>query len=309
MFLELVIKGFIVGIAFIIPGVSGGTLAIYLGIYKKLLDSISHIFTDFKESMKFLIPFGIGGVISVLGLAKLFGILIEWNSFIVLMFFIGLLAGGIKHIYLKANMTTLHWPSILSGIIAFTLLIVLIIFDKSKTTQGVEYFSLTFTDYLIIIGLGIISATTMIIPGISGSAMLMVLGFYTAIVTNVIGNVLDFDVFSYNFQVVFFFFIGIAIGIIGFSKLISYLLEKYPKQTYMAIFGFILASLIGVFLEIKDPLTHNSYENQTPIYKDLWAYIADNPFTIIIGVILLAIGFIAAKYLTKFEIGSDKIES
>lgn len=302
MFLELMIKGFIVGIAFIIPGVSGGTLAIYLGIYQKLLDSISGIFSDFKKSMKFLIPFGIGGVISVLSLAKLFGILIEWNSWIVLMFFIGLLIGGIKHIYLKANVKTFHWPSYLSGLIAFGFLILVIILNQSSSLDGVEYFDLSFMTYLLIIGLGIISATTMIVPGISGSAVLMVLGFYTAIVSNVIGNVLDFEAFSYNLQVVALFMIGVAIGIIIFSKVISYLLNRFPKQTYFAILGLILASVVGVFLEIKDPTTHVSYESQTPIYNHFFAYVGDHPFVIIIGLLMLVLGFIATRYLTKFEL-------
>lgn len=299
--LELIIKGFIVGIAFIIPGVSGGTLAIYLNIYKKLLDSIGNIFTDFKNSMKFLIPFGIGVVLSVLGLAKLFAILIEWNSFIVLLFFIGLLLGGIKHIYLKANVKELDMSVVLSALISFGLLMTIIVIDKTRATQGVEYFDLVFSDYMIILGLGIISATTMIVPGISGSAMLMVLGFYTAIVSNVIGNILDFSSFTYNLQVVIFFGVGILIGIIGFSKIISYLLERFPKQTYFSILGFIIASVIGVFLEIKDPATSASYEQQVPIYKDLWAYVSNHPWTMIIGFALLVLGFITSKYLTRFE--------
>lgn len=309
MFLELIIKGFIVGIAFIIPGVSGGTLAVYLGIYKKLLDSIGNIFTDFKNSMKFLIPFAIGGVISVLGLAKLFGILIEWNSYIVLMFFIGLLAGGLKHIYLKSQVKSLHLPSLISGGLAFMLLLLVIIIDKTKSTEGVEYFNLVFTDYLIIIGLGIVGATTMIIPGISGSAMLMVLGFYTAIVTNVIGNVLNFDNLSYNLRVLVFFALGIFIGIILFSKLISFLLDKYPKQTYFAILGFIIASIIGVFLEIKDPNSNVSFENQKPIYQDLWTYISENPWIVIIGLTLLVLGYISSQYLTKIELKGSQNES
>lgn len=306
MFLELIIKGFIVGIAFIIPGVSGGTLAIYLGIYQKLLDSISQIFTDFKKSMKFLIPFGIGGVISVLSLAKLFGFLIEWNSFIVLMFFIGLLIGGIKHIYLKANVRSFHWPSYVSGILAFVLLMLVIILKQSSSLDGVEYFDLSFGTYLLIIGLGIVSATTMIVPGISGSAVLMVLGFYTAIVSNVIGNVFDFGALNYNIQVAVLFMIGVAIGIIAFSKVISILLSKFPKQTYFAILGLIIASVIGVFLEIKDPSSHNSYESQTPIFKDIFQYISNNPFVIIIGLIMLALGFIGTRYLTKFELKGVK---
>ena len=302
MFLELMIKGFIVGIAFIIPGVSGGTLAIYLGIYQKLLDSISKIFTDFKKSMKFLIPFGIGGVISVLALAEIFGRLIEWNSFIVLMFFIGLLAGGIRHIYQKSNVSKMHWPSYVSGILAFGFLILVIILNQSSSLNGVEYFNLDIQTYLLIIGLGIISATTMIVPGISGSAVLMVLGFYTAIVTNVIGNITDFNQINYNLQVVILFMFGVAIGIIVFSKVISYLLKRFPMQTYFAILGLIIASIIGVFLEIKDPTSHISYESQTPIFKDLLGYISNNPWVIIIGILMLVLGFFVTKYLSKFEI-------
>lgn len=305
MFLSLMIKGFIVGIAFIIPGVSGGTLAIYLGIYKKLLHSISHIFSEFKESMKFLIPFGIGGIISVLGLAKLFGILIEWNSFIVLMFFIGLLLGGIKHIYHKAEVKSFHLPSYIALILSFAVLMVVIIIDQSKAANGLEYFDLNFSTYLLIIVLGIVSATTMIVPGISGSAVLMVLGFYTAIVSNVIGNVLDFSSLSYNLQVIALFMIGVAIGVIVFSKVIGYLLDKYPKQTYFAIVGLILASVIGVFLEIKDPASNVSYEYQTAIFKDLWGYMSNNILVIIIGLLLCSAGFFVTKYLTKFELKGE----
>ncbi|HKL47970.1 MAG TPA: DUF368 domain-containing protein [Candidatus Izemoplasmatales bacterium] len=309
MFLELMIKGFIVGIAFIIPGVSGGTLAIYLGIYKKLLDAIGDIFKHFKESMKFLIPFGIGVVLSVLGLAKLFGILIEWNSFIVLMFFIGLLAGGIAQIARKANIRHNNLTSIISFLLAFGLLLTMIIFDKTRVSEGINDFDMNFRDYILIIGLGIISATTMIVPGISGSAMLMVLGFYTAIVSNVIGNVFDFSNFSYNFQVIVLFAIGIAIGIIGFSKLISYLLERYSKQTYMAILGFVLASIIGVFLEIKDPASGATYENQTPIFNHLWMYLSTHIWTVTIGIILAITGFICTKYLSRIELKGVQNES
>lgn len=309
MFLERMIKGFIVGIAFIIPGVSGGTLAIYLGIYKKLLESIANIFKDFKESMRFLIPFGIGVVLSVLGLAKLFGLLIEWNSFIVLMFFIGLLAGGIEQIAKKTHINLKNKSSILAFTIAFILLMIIIVVDKTRSGQGIEYFDLTAIDYMLILGLGIISATTMIVPGISGSAMLMVLGFYTAIVTNVIGNVFDLSSLTYNIQVIGLFGLGVALGIIGFSKLISFLLERFPKQTYSVILGFILASIIGVFLEIKDPGSHPSYEQQSPIFEDLWMYISNHIWTIIIGLLLAVIGFISTKYLSRIELKGVKHES
>jgi uncharacterized membrane protein len=177
-----------------------------------------------------------------------------------------------------------------------------IILNQSSSLNGVEYFNLDFKTYLLIIGVGIISATTMIVPGISGSAVLMVLGFYTAIVTNVIGNITDFNQINYNLQVVLLFMFGVAIGIIVFSKVISYLLKRFPMQTYFAILGLIIASVVGVFLEIKDPNSHTSYESQTPIFKDLLEYITANPWVIVVGIVMLVLGFFVTKYLSKFEI-------
>jgi len=309
MFLKLLLKGFVVGIAFIIPGVSGGTLAIYLGVYKRLLKAISHIFDDFKNSFSFLFPFVLGALLSVLALAKVFGLLIEWNSFIVLMFFIGLLAGGIKHIYMKAKVKKLDFSTIFSFIIAFVILMVIVIIDKTSQQTGIAYFDLNFTDYLLIIALGAVSASTMIVPGISGSAILMVLGFYTAIVTNVIGNVLDVSNIGYNVQVLALFLVGVGLGIILFSKLITHLLETYPKQTYFAIIGLIIASMIGIFLEIRDPASHQLYEMQTPIYQNLFKYISDNIISVIGGLLLLGLGYLGAYYLTKIEVLEESHES
>jgi len=160
--------------------------------------------------------------------------------------------------------------------------------------------------YGLIIALGMISATTMIVPGISGSAVLMVLGFYTAIVTNVIGNIFDVHAMEYNLQVLLLFMIGVAIGIIIFSKMISYFLKNYHKQTYFAILGLVLASVVGVFLEISDPSTHELYEAQTPIYQHLGRYMMDNPWVILIGVLMMVLGFVLTKKLIHFEVKGRK---
>lgn len=301
MFLILILKGFLIGIAFIIPGVSGGTLAIYLGVYQKLLDSISNIFSDFKNSVKFLIPLFLGIAISVISLAKLFSVLLNWNSFIVLFFFLGLILGGIKYIYQKANVKKLSLSTGIAFIISFALLLFIIIIDKTKAGVGIDYFDFGFWTYLLIFSLGMISAITMIVPGISGSAVLLVLGFYTAIVSNVVGNILDFSNLGYNLQVIIPFALGALAGIMIFSKLISISLSKFPKETYFAILGFIIASLIGVFLEIKDPSTASSFSEQVPIYENLLIFIGDNIFSVAGGIIALVVGMFGSKYLIKME--------
>jgi len=300
-FLILLVKGFIMGVAFIIPGVSGGTLAVYLGIYQKLIEAISNIFKDFKNSIKFLFPIFLGIAISVVSLAKLFSILLNWNSVIILFFFIGLIAGGVRHIYNKAEGQELNSRKIIAFIIAFFVLLVIIILEKVNTGSGIAYFDMKFGTYVLLVILGILASITMIVPGISGSAVLLVLGFYTAIVSNVVGNIFDFSNLVYNLQVIIPFAVGAIIGVVLFSKLVEKLLRKYPKETYFAILGFIIASIIGVFLEIKDPATAASFDQQIPIYKDLLNFISDSIWSVAGGLIALGFGYFGSRFLIKHE--------
>jgi putative membrane protein len=301
MFLINLIKGFIIGIAFIIPGVSGGTLAVYLGVYQKMLDSIGNIFKDFKNSFKFLLPIFLGIGISVVLLAKLFGVLLDWNSFVVLFFFIGLILGGVKYIYKKTESSKYSLGMILAFVISFLFLLIIIILDKTNASNGIAYFDFDLGTYFLLIALGMIASITMIVPGISGSAVLLVLGFYTAIVSNVVGNILDFGEIVYNLQVIIPFAFGAAIGIIIFSKVISISLKKYPKETYLAILGFILASVVGVFLEIKDQNTGATFADQLPIYDSIINYLGDNIWSVVGGIFALSGGFFVSRYLIKFE--------
>ncbi len=303
MFFILLLKGFIIGIAFIIPGVSGGTLAIYLGVYQGILDSIDNLFKQFKKSFMYLLPIFLGIGLSVVLLAKLVSILLDWNSFIVLLFFIGLIIGGIKFVYKKSQVTKLSPSLIISFLVSFGFLIAIIILDKTSNNAGISYFDFSFWTYLLVFALGAIASITMIVPGISGSAVLLVLGFYTAIVSNVVGNIFDFSSIGYNLQVIIPFGLGALAGIILFSKLINLSLKKYSKQTYFAILGFILASIVGVFLEIKDQASATLFSDQVSIFNDLLIYLGDNIFTVVGGLIAMVIGFFASKYLTQFEGG------
>ncbi|MFA6648046.1 MAG: DUF368 domain-containing protein [Candidatus Izemoplasmatales bacterium] len=309
MFIINLVKGFIIGIAFVIPGVSGGTLAVYLGVYQKLIDSIGNIIKDFKNSFKFLLPIFLGIGISIVLIAKLVEILLNWNSFIVLFFFIGLIAGGVRFIYEKAKVDKFSISILLSGLLAFALLVSIVLLEKSSTGSVITSFDFSFGTYLLIFGLGIITSITMIVPGISGSAVLLVLGYYTAIVSNVVGNITDLQAFSYNIQVLIPFAFGALVGVIVFSKIIGFFLEKYPKQTYFAILGFIVSSILGIFLEIKDHNTAETFSDQTSIFDDILVFIGDNIWTVVGGLIALLAGFIVSKYMTKFEGKNNDNES
>lgn len=301
MFIILLIKGFLIGIAFIIPGLSGGTLAIYLGVYEQMLEAIGKLFTSFKKSFKFLLPIVLGVALSVVLLAKLFGLLMAWNSMIVLGFFMGLILGGIKDIYTEAKEKPLKKTSIIAFLIAFGLVILLIIMEKVKTTTGIETIEITPLNLFLVFLLGMAASMTMIVPGVSGSALLLVLGYYTAIVSNTIGNILDFSNLWYHLQIIIPFGIGAAFGIIAFSRLITLALKKYHKQTYAAILGFILASVVAIFFEIRDPLTAELFSEQVPVFTKLWTYIGEQPWSFVFGLLTLALGFIATRYLTTYE--------
>ena len=100
----LIIKGMIIGLANIIPGVSGGTLMITLGLYEEIIETISHFFKNFKKNLKFIIPLGIGMVLAILLLSKVISICLENYPFPTTIFFIGLIIGGIPLIWKKIEL-------------------------------------------------------------------------------------------------------------------------------------------------------------------------------------------------------------
>jgi putative membrane protein len=302
MFYILLVKGFFIGIAFIVPGLSGGTLAVYLGIYDKLLHAIGNIFKEFKKSVTFLLPVFLGIGISVVGLAKLFSILLNWNSFIVLLFFIGLMIGGIKGIFKNVSGEKVKISSILSFVVAFGLIAVLVIFEKLGGNNSISTIEISFSSLLIVFLVGMAASMTMIVPGVSGSALLLVLGFYTAIVSNIVGNILDFSNIVYNLEVLIPFGLGAVFGIIIFSRIIEYSLKKYKTQTYYAILGFIIGSCIAIFFEIKDPATALQIENQVPIYENLFSYLGRDIFVVLGGIVAFVFGFLSSRMLMKPEL-------
>ncbi len=301
MFFILLIKGFIIGIAFIIPGVSGGTLAIYLGVYDKMLHAITHVFKEFKKSFTYLLPILIGLAASIVLLAKLLGWLIDLNSYVTLLFFVGLLIGGTPSLYAKIKGEKITTSGFLAFAAALGVVLLILIGKLVNKTDPVGIFEFSLMTYLLIFALGFVSAATMVIPGVSGSALLITLGFYTAIVTNVVGNILDFSRLAYHMQVIIPFGMGALCGIFLISKAIEISLKKYPVQTYMGIIGFIVGSVIAILFEIKDPASAPLFSDQSPIYLDLWNFLSNNVFSMILGLVSLITGIFLATKLVQID--------
>ena len=241
--LFLVLKGFLLGIANIIPGVSGGTLAITLGIYQDLIGAISHFFKNLKKNLGLLIPLGIGMVASLLLGSKLVTYCLDKFTLPTTLFFIGLIVGGIPLLTkkLKGNKTKL----LNLAVFLLTFSIVMIMTFLNAGNNAVDLTNMSVIKFLILIVIGMVAAATMVIPGVSGSFVLMLLGYYIPVVGTV-GNLTNFSELGHNLLILAPFGIGVALGIVGIAKLIEFLLKKYEVPTYYGIIGFVTSSVIGL---------------------------------------------------------------
>lgn len=235
-------KGIVIGIANVLPGVSGGTLAVVLNIYDRLTEAVGNFFTAPMnkkiEYMKFLSQIGIGAVVGIIAFAGIVSSMYtnypRGTTIVFLLLIlpsIPLILKG-ENIFNKKNILSLFL-----GII-FTLLFILVTKRFSNGNDEVlrsAAFSLTYGGKLFVCGL--ISAGAMIIPGISGSLLLLILGEYY--------NILNY-IKSFNILPLVFFSLGMAVGLVGVSKVINILLHKYRSYTLHFIVGIIIVSLFEI---------------------------------------------------------------
>jgi putative membrane protein len=243
--LILIIKGFILGIANVIPGVSGGTIALTMGIYEELIDAISHFFTNFKKNMKLLLPLAIGLVISILLMSKLITFCLDKYPFPTILFFVGLVLGGLPLLFKKVQGKKVKPLYIFLFIITFAFVLVLNFMFNKHTNINLN--NLNFGMMLILFIVGAIASASMVMPGISGSFVLMLLGFYKP-VWGTVSKLTDFSLLGHNLAILIPFGLGVLLGIFLISKLLEFLFKKYELPTYYAILGFIIASIIVLLI-------------------------------------------------------------
>lgn len=245
----LFIKGLIIGCAAILPGVSGGTLAMTLGIYEKLIKITSNFFDNFKENIKFLMPIIIGGATGIFLLSNAMNIALEKYEVATILFVLGLLIGGIPALLKKVKKRSINIKNISISIISF--IIVVIFMLLKETNNAVSFVNMNMFDYVTLFLIGVLAATTLVVPGISGSLLLMILGYYKPII-EVISSFLKFQNLGKNFMILSSFGLGVLVGIVLMAKIINYFLKKHPTETYYSIYGIIAASILGVLLPIPN---------------------------------------------------------
>lgn len=255
-----ILCGVFFGGANVIPGVSGGTVAVMLGIYEKFVGSISDIttsiknreFKKLKDPLLFLIPIFVGAMLGIILFSNIISYTLEHHYELTMYAFLGLIIGSIPSLVKKTGLAKGDSPMIFIPM-AFTFAIALALYFLKAAGIGGVQVSEASVVWLFVCG--VIASSAMIIPGISGSFLLMLIGVYSLIV-NTAAVMLDFSIFVQNALVLVPFALGMLLGIIVVSKIMDTLLKKYYKETFLGVIGFVIGSLpvLCVDLSLINPI-------------------------------------------------------
>lgn len=251
-YLELIAKGAVVGVGMIIPGVSGGTLAVLLGVYDELILRISNLRKEFKAGIFFLLPFLLGMILAFAAMYFPLKLALEHIPFELCMIFVAMMVVSCPKMCKESYASGFHKIDILCSILAFGLCMGLCFIPIGKDV--VLNLSMPWYMYPLLFLAGFLASVALVIPGISGSMLLLILGLYKPLldtISNLIKTPLD------SIVILGLFAIGLLIGFFTVAKFMRFMLKKYVHQTKWAIVGFVFASIIGLFIafDFKDLLT------------------------------------------------------
>lgn len=227
----LFLKGLIIGVGKIIPGVSGAVLAIILKVYDQGIDSIVNIFNNPKKNILFLLNVGLGILFGIIIFSNIINYALNKYYVITMLFFVGLIVGGIPNILKEVDKKDYLYTLIIT-----VLLTIISLFNINNN----YVFKNNFTDYIIFFIGGIIETCGTVIPGLSSTAMLLILGIYN----NIIESISNISNMVIDYKILTPFVLGIVSSLIFVSKSIYIALKKYKKKTYSIILGLVLSSII-----------------------------------------------------------------
>lgn len=294
-FLSDILRGVAIGVAFIIPGFSGGSVAAILGIYERLVGAIADIFKHFKQSFITLLPIAIG---MLLGIAALI-LPIQWGlrhyPIPTVMLFVGLALGGLPSITEKLKGAKFSWKYALACAVP---LIAAASLSFLPLAGDVNLFELSVGGYFLLILIGAVGSCALVVPGISGSMLLLIFGYYNPVVALVTDHLLHGADMGICIAVLACLAVGVVAGFFAISVLMKFLLKKYPRGTYYAILGFIVGSVPAVFVST----IREAAPELSALYSSPWYWV--------IAVLLFAVGvalsFLLVRYAKKKEKKEEK---
>ncbi len=245
------VRGALIGVANVIPGVSGGTMMVSMGIYDTIIGCITNLLKQWKKSILTLLPYALGMGIGIVLSAFSVELLFERFPLPTALLFIGLIFGGIPMLFAKVKGDKLSVRHIALFLAAFALVVGLQLLGQKTGLE--RELTLSAPNVIIAFFLGIVASVTMVIPGVSGSMVMMLLGYYTAvigIINDCVKALIGFQVMDFLkcAGILFPFGIGVLLGIFWVAKLIEYLMKKYQRETYCAILGLVAAAPFPIFM-------------------------------------------------------------
>jgi len=291
--IKIFINGVVFGLVQLVPGVSAGTIAIILGFYNQLIEAINHFREDYKRHLKFILPLGLGVVSGLVAFSSVIEFILIHYPFPSIMFFIGLIVGVVPNIFsqVKASKERLSLRDMLLILIPCAVVLAISLPNFGAGGAGADvYVGLSMMLYIFVVG--VIAAASLLIPGLSGSFILLIAGIYPLAI-NAVSSIRILITDIGNLEPLFNIVrvlgplgTGVIIGILLTARLIEKLLKSRQKEVYQVVLGLLSGSVI--VLVINHALIHTG----------------DGPLILIIGLACLVIGFFVPYKLNagKFDI-------
>ena len=227
-------------------------MAVSMGIYDRVIYAVNNLFKQFKKSFREILPILIGVLIGLFAFAALIGNLLGTKSDEIPITrlptnfaFIGLILGGLPAIYKRVNMRNAKIPGIVLFLIFLSVVVVLPLLNPPEA-RTVDH---SFGNILLMVLLGAIASSTMVIPGISGSMIMMLLGYYNSVI-NAMNDLRGGDWSS--LAILLPYAIGLLVGIVSIAKLMNFLLRKHAALTFCAIFGLVIGSPVALIMQNRE---------------------------------------------------------
>lgn len=280
-FLINMLKGGAIGLAMIIPGVSGGTLAVLLGVYDKIIGSISNLFKDFKASFLFLLPILLGAVVAFAALYYPLNLALQYAPFPTIMLFAGFMLGSTPDMILGARKDGFKKFDIASVLIPLAV-VVGICFIPNMGNVDLSS-AMPWHTYLVLAVMGVLASCALVVPGISGSMLLLIFGYYQPIMDTIKTLFTDF---GHSVLVLGIFALGVVVGFFTIAKLMKYLLSKFHRSTMWAIVGFVIGSIPAVIISF--------------FFNPEYGVACLDTLQICLGVVTFIIGAIATYFIALY---------
>ncbi|MDE7168410.1 MAG: DUF368 domain-containing protein [Clostridia bacterium] len=240
-----------IGVAMIIPGVSGGTIAVLFNVYDKLISAISDLRKDFKNSFFFLLPIVLGALVGIAAMFFPLKYAIEYAPMPTILLFAGLMVGSCPKLFKDTRKNGFKLIDIVSTVLPFLVVVGLGCISVLGVKGVMPYLEadlgvgMPVWGYFVLVLIGAVASCALVVPGVSGSLLLLIFGYYQPILDTISALLTSF---GHSVLVLALFALGLVVGFFTIAKLMKFLMKKFPRGTGWAIFGFVIGSIPAIFM-------------------------------------------------------------